>query len=186
MDLDVRAGSRSAITLTVLAVLFVAALAFGWSRVTAPFPERTAAAPCTDTLVRAGDELVPAQVMVTVLNSGGRNGLAGAAMTRLATAGFVEGRLGNAPTITGRISAQIWASDPGDPAAILLASYLGKDVDVVDQPSGYPGITIVLGRDFKGIRKGRASVTAQKDAYVCMPPGSTVPDAAGTGPTSSS
>lgn len=172
---DVKESSRSAITLVVLAVVFLAAIAWGWSRVTSPFPEKVEAAPCTDTLVAAGEEVAPPQVMVTVLNAGGANGLAGKTMDKLVGFGFGHGKTGNAPRDTGSVSAQVWSDDPGDPAAILLASYLGKGVEVVDQPSGYPGVTIVVGKRFKGVTKGRATVTAQKDAYVCTPPLSTDP-----------
>lgn len=175
---DVKESSRSAITLVVLAVVFLAAVAWGWSRVTTPFPEKVEAAPCTDTLVSSGDEVAPPQVMVTVLNAGGANGLAGTTMDKLVGFGFGEGRTGNAPKDTGPVAAQVWAEDPGDPAALLLASYLGKDVDIVDQPSGYPGVTIVVGKRFKGVKKGKAAVTAQKDSYVCTPPLSTDPDLA--------
>ncbi len=114
--------------------------------------------------------------MVTVLNAGGPNGLASKTMSRLVELGFAEGSLGNAPGTTGPVSAQVWAADPGDPAAILLASYLGKDVEIVDQPSEYPGVTIVVGKRFNGVKKGNATVTAQKDATVCTPPLSTNPD----------
>lgn len=176
MELDVRQGGRSAITLAVLAVVFLAGVGWAWSRVTEPFPERAAPAPCTDTRIAAGDELAPPQVMVTVLNAGGPNGLASKTMSRLVELGFAEGSLGNAPGTTGPVSAQVWAADPGDPAAILLASYLGKDVEIVDQPSEYPGVTIVVGKRFNGVKKGNATVTAQKDATVCTPPLSTNPD----------
>lgn len=176
MDLDLKAGNRSAMTLVILAVVFLGSVAWAWSSVTEPFPEKVDPAPCTDTLISAGDELAPPQVMVTVLNAGGANGLAGQTMGRLVEFGFAEGDTGNAPDDSGSIAAQVWASDPGDPAAILLASYLGKDVEIVDQPSGYPGVTIVVGERFKGVRKGRATVTAQVDSYVCTPPLSSSPD----------
>lgn len=175
---DVKQGSRSAITLVVLAVVFLAAVAWGWSRVTSPFPEKVEAAPCTDTLVASGEDVAPPQVMVTVLNAGGANGLAGTTMDKLVGFGFGQGKIGNAPKDTGLVSAQVWSDDPGDPAAILLASYLGKSVEIVDQPSGYPGVTIVVGKKFKGVKKGKATVTAQKDSYVCAPPLSTDPDLA--------
>ncbi len=178
MTLDVRGSSRSAITLAVLAVVFLAGLTWAWSRVTEPFPERAEAAPCTSTLIRAGEDVAPPQVLVTVLNAGGGNGLASTTMAKLAGFGFVAGKTGNAPNGTAPLAAQVWASDPEDPAAMLLASYLGKNVEIVDQPSGYPGITIVVGKKFKGVRKGHPTVTAQDDSYVCTPPLSTVPDAA--------
>ncbi|WP_036516769.1 LytR C-terminal domain-containing protein [Nocardioides sp. J54] len=171
-----RNGNRAALTLAVLAVVFLASVAWAWSRVTEPFPEKIQAAPCTDTLISAGEEVSPPQVMVTVLNAGGPNGLASRTMSRLERFGFAAGETGNAPSDTGPVAAQVWASDPGDPAALLLASYLGRNVDIVDRGSGYPGVTIVVGKKFKKVRKGRAAITAQKDSYVCTPPLSSEPD----------
>ncbi|MBU2694083.1 LytR C-terminal domain-containing protein [Nocardioides sp. WV_118_6] len=176
MALDVRENSRSAITLAVLAVLFLGGVIWAWSQIAEPFPEKVAAQPCTDTLIPAGDDVAPPQVMVTVLNAGGPNGLAGDTLSKLETFGFVKGKLGNAPDKTGAVGAQVWASDPGDPAALLLASYLGKNVDIVDQPSGYPGVTIVVGKRFQGVKKGQDKVTAQKDSHICTPPLSSQPD----------
>lgn len=178
MDLDVRESSRSALTLAVLAVVFVAGVSWAWSRVTEPFPEKVAAAPCTETLVPQGDEVAPPQVMVTVLNAGGADGLAGKTMDALVGHGFAEGDTGNAPAGTGPVAAQVWSSEAGDPAALLLASYLGKDVDVVDQASGYPGVTIVVGKRFKGVVEGDPTVIAGVDSYVCTPPLSSQPDPA--------
>lgn len=175
--LDVKAGSRSAVTLGALAVVFVASAAWGWSRVTEPFPEKVEPAPCTDTLIAEGDDLAPPQVMVTVLNGGGPNGLATKTLDQLIGFGFAQGDTGNAPDAGGPVAAQIWSDDPDDPATMLLASYLGEDVEVVDQPSGYPGVTIVVGKRFRGVVQGHPTVTAGKDAYVCTPPLSSQPDA---------
>lgn len=174
--LDLKEGNRSAMTLAVLAVVFLASVAWAWSRVTEPFPEKIDPPPCTDTRIAAGEEVAPPQVMVTVLNAGGGNGLAGQTMNRLVSFGFSAGDTGNAPADTGPVAAQVWASDPGDPAAILLASYLGKDVEIVDRPSGYPGVTIVVGKRFEKVRKGQPAVTAQKDSDVCTPPLSSTPE----------
>lgn len=168
-------SGRSAMTLAVLAVIFLGSVAWAWGRVTEPFPEKIEPAPCTDTLISKGEDLAPPQVMVSVLNAGGSNGLASKTMARLAGYGFGQGETGNAPAGTGPVAAQVWASDPGDPAAMLVASYLGKGVEVVDQPSGYPGVTIVVGKKFKGVRKGHPTVTAQDDGYVCTPPLSSKP-----------
>ncbi len=175
-SLDVKETSRSAVTMGVLAVVFVGSAAWGWSRVTEPFPAKEKAAPCTDTLVTAGEDLAPPQVMVTVLNSGGSNGLAGKTMDELGEFGFVAGRTGNAPPETGPAAAQVWSHDPDAPATMLLASYLGDDVDVVAQPSGYPGVTIVVGKRFSGVVKGHPTITARSDSYVCMPPLRSGPD----------
>ena len=176
MELEVKDTGRSALTLAALAVIFLGSITWAWGRVTEPFPEKIQPAPCTDTLIAAGEDLAPPQVMVSVLNAGGSTGLAGKALQRLGKYGFGEGRTGNAPRGTGAVSAQVWARDPDDPAAVLVASYLGGDVDVVDQPSGYPGITIVVGKGFKGVRKGKPTVTPDKDSYVCTPPLSSKPE----------
>ena len=176
MELDVKEGSRSAVTLAVLAVVFLASVLWAWSSVTEPLPERAKPAPCTDTRVKAGEEVAPPQVRVNVLNAGGPNGLASKTMAKLAEAGFVTGSTGNAPADTGKVAAQVWSNDPDNPATVLLASYLGAKVEVVDRPSGYAGVTIVVGKRFKGVKQGEASVRASKDATVCTPPLSTVPD----------
>ena len=176
MELELKETGRSAMTLAVLAVIFLASITWAWGRVTEPFPEKIQPAPCTDTLIAAGQDVAPPQVMVSVLNAGGPNGLAGQTMNRLVKHGFGRGTTGNAPRDTGQVSAQVWASDPDDPAAVLLASYLGRGVEVVDRPSAYPGITIVVGKGFKGVRKGHPTVTAESDAYVCTPPLSSNPE----------
>ncbi|WP_435771505.1 LytR C-terminal domain-containing protein [Nocardioides sp. SYSU DS0651] len=176
MDLDLNERGRSALTLAVLAVVFLGGVTWAWSKVTEPFPERVDPPPCTDTLIAEGEDVTPPQVMVSVLNAGGADGLANKTMARLVARGFGEGRTGNAPAGTGPLAAEVWASDPGDPAAILVASYLGKKVEIVDKPSGYPGITIAVGKGFGGVKKGRAAVTAQAEAYVCTPPLSTNPE----------
>ncbi len=176
MELDLRHNGRSAMTLAVLGVVFLAGITWAWGRVTEPFPEKEPAPPCTDTLIRAGEDVAPPQVLVTVLNAGGADGLANKTMDKLVAAGFGKGETGNDPSDSGPVAAQVWAKDPGDPAAILLASYLGKDVEIVDRPSGYPGVTIVVGKRFKGVRGGRETVTAQTDSSVCTPPLSSNPD----------
>lgn len=176
MELEVKETGRTAMTLAVLAVIFLGSITWAWGRVTEPFPEKIQAAPCTETVIAQGEDVAPPQLMVSVLNAGGPNGLAGKTMDRLAKHGFGRGRTGNAPKDTGRVAAQVWASDADNPGAVLLASYLGKDVDVVDRPSAYPGITIVVGQSFKGVRKGHPTVTAEKDATVCTPPLSSKPE----------
>jgi hypothetical protein len=176
VELEVNETGRSALTLAVLAVVFLGSVAWAWVRVTEPFPEKVDTPPCTDTVIAEGEDVAPPQVMVSVLNAGGPNGLASQTMDRLIGQGFGEGQTGNAPRGTGPVAAQVWASDPGDPAAILVASYLGRDTEIVDRPSDYPGLTVVVGKRFDGVKKGRPTVTAQKDSHVCTPPLSTNPE----------
>jgi LytR cell envelope-related transcriptional attenuator len=167
--MDMTRSARSAATLLVLAVIFVAGLAWAWSRVTAPFPEKSSDHSCDNTLFTAGNKIVPADVLVSVLNAGDKSGLASDTMARLVRMGFGHGEIGDAPHIHGA-AAQVWSSEPDGPAARLVASYLGKSVRMVDQTSAQPGVTVVVGDDFAGVVKGAADEAVEDDTYVCSPP----------------
>jgi hypothetical protein len=165
-----KAHTRSALTLVVLAVVFVIGVAWAWNAVTQPFPEPEDAPPCDKTRVAAGDKVVPEDVLVSVLNASKRNGLAGETMDDLLGKGFGEGTRDNVAAHTGRGGAVVWTDDPENPAAELVRSYLGKKARIVEQTSSEPGIVVVVGDAFPGVVKGRKSVTAQEDTYVCVPP----------------
>ena len=79
--IDLSAGLRTALTLGVLAVLLLVMLTWGWSNATAPLPgsdEPEEAGACEPWTVVEGEQLDAAQVEVTILNAGTREGLAGA------------------------------------------------------------------------------------------------------------
>lgn len=166
--MDMQATARSAATLVVLALIFVAGVAWAWSQVTEPFPDPVDDPDCHDVLIGTGEEVTPGDVLVSVLNGSERDGLAGETMDRLKRFGFGEGELGNAPKI--KDSAQIWTDEPDGPVARLLASYLGDGVKTVDQASSAPGVTVVVGDEFPGVSKGARGETAGEDIYVCSPP----------------
>ena len=165
--MDMTRTARSAATLLVLAVIFVAGLAWAWGKVTEPFPDKASDPACNDTLFSAGDKIVPGDVLVSVLNAGDTSGLAGDTMNHLVRMGFGKGEVGDTSHI--RVPAQVWASDPSGPAARLVASYLGKRVPIVDQDSSQPGITVVVNDDFTGVVKGAADEAVDDDTYVCSP-----------------
>lgn len=160
---------RSALTLVLLFVVFVAGVGWAWSAVTEPFPEAEEAAACIDTELVAGDSVSPGQVLVSVLNASDRDGLAGDTLDALARQGFGIGDTGNAPALEGT-PAQIWVADPDSPAARLVASYLGRKVQIIDQEASTPGITVVVGDDFPGVSKGRRAIELEADTVVCTPP----------------
>lgn len=172
---DLTARGKAALTLGVLAVLFLGGITWAWSEVTEPFPEPLKVAKCTDQPVQVGERIRPQQVLVSVLNASGRSGLAGSTMDGLMGFGFGEGDKGNAPEASATAPAVVWAKRD-DPAAQLVASYLGNNVEIVEQSSFYPGITVVVGDDFPGVTKGRRGVTAAKEGWVCTP--TTDPDQA--------
>jgi hypothetical protein len=167
---DVKASTRSAVTLAVLALVFVIGVAWAWSSVTEPFPEAEEQAACLDTSVAAGDRVTPGLVVVNVLNASSTEGLAGETMDALVRKGFVEGATGNAAVATGERGAVIWTDDPDGPAAELLQSYFGSDAEIVDQATAEPGITVVVGEGFPGLKSGRKGVKAEDDSFVCSPP----------------
>lgn len=162
-------GAKTAITLVVLAGLLVAGLAWGWSAATTPLPESAELDPCTQVGVAAGEKVYPDQVLVSVLNGGTRDGLASRTMQLLGDAGFATGEMGNASR-SGVDTAAIWTDDPQGPAALLVASWLGKDTEIRSEETTAPGIVVVVGDDFKDLAKGRKQIKVTADATICSPP----------------
>ncbi len=167
---DSQARIRSVVTLTVLAVVFVIGVAWAWSTVTDPFPEKVEQPACTDSPFAAGDRITPGNVLVNVFNAGGTDGLAGETMDALVRKGFAEGTLSNTAADTGDRGAVIWTNDPDGAAARLLRTYIGKNTEIVDQATAEPGITLVVGEGFPGIKDGRIGVKTDEDTTVCSPP----------------
>ncbi|WP_141014629.1 LytR C-terminal domain-containing protein [Nocardioides sambongensis] len=168
--MSLSATGRSAVTLVVLAVLFLGGITWAWSRVTEPFPEAQETPLCTDTTVSAGSSVRPGQVLVSVLNASGRNGLAGETMDALVERGFGKGESGNVSVAGAKtLSAQIWTSDRSNPSVALVRSYLGKGVEIVDQEAGTAGVTVVVGERFDHVTKGRKRVKATEETTVCAP-----------------
>jgi len=166
---DAKASTRSAVTLAVLALVFVIGVAWAWSSVTEPFPEAAEQPACVDTSVAAGDRVTPGLVVVNVLNASSTEGLASETMEALVRRGFTEGATGNAAAATGEMGAVIWTDDPDGAAAKLLQSYF-VSAEIVDQATAEPGITVVVGEGFPGIKAGRKGVVAEDDGTVCSPP----------------
>lgn len=162
------ARSRSAITLVVLALVLALGVSWGWSRVTDSYPTPLESLPCTDQPVRAGDPVRRDQVMVSVLNASERRGLARKTMNRLMNRNFAEGEIANARASSATAPVVIWGN-PEDAAARLVATQFSGRARVVEQPSSYPGITIVLGKSFRGLKKGKKRIIAKADTTVCMP-----------------
>lgn len=162
------AAARSAATLAVLGAILVVWLLWGFTQATKPFPSRTQSQTCTDVTVPAGERVRPADVTVSVLNAGSREGLAGRTMQLFVDAGFGQGDSGNAPEGTEVSTAQIWTDDPADPAVRLVASRVAG-AEIVEQPSTAAGITIVVGDQLEELQAGRRGVKAREDTTVCGP-----------------
>jgi len=162
---------RTLITLVVLAVLLVGGVAWGWAQVTEPFPGKVDPAICVDTSYAAGDELFVQDVTVSVLNASSREGLAGRTLAELEDAGFAAGQTANAPQGTAiSTPAEIWVSDPDNPAAKLLRRWIGKVPVRSDVTSPAAGVTVVVGDSFGELGAGPPSLVLDADAVVCSPP----------------
>lgn len=155
-------------TLAVLVGIVLVWLVYGWSATTQPFPGRAAAPTCVDVLIPAGTRVDPADVTVSVLNGGTREGLAGRTMQQFLDQGFAEGDNANAPEGTAVVNAQIWSDQPDHPAVKLLASRI-PGVEVVPSPSPAAGITVVVGDEFDELVDGKRRVKARTDVTVCGP-----------------
>ena len=165
-----QARLRSAATMAGLAVLLLIGVAWAWSAVTEPFPEGEDVATCTPTTVEEGEKVFPAQVTVSVLNAGNREGLANRTMTELIDAGLGEGDLANAPEDAKVSGVEVWTSDPKNPAVRLVVSFLGKGAKVVERDPQLPGVNVVVGEDFPGVTGGRKAVPVKEDSTICSPP----------------
>lgn len=167
------ATARSAATLAVLGSIMVVWLLWGYTQTTKPFPSRAAAPVCTTVPVAARERVRPADVSVTVLNAGTRQGLAGRTMQLFIDAGFGEGDGGNAPEGTQVDDAQIWTDDPTNPAVRLIASRIAG-AEIVERQTTSAAVTVVVGDGFEALRPGRKAARATEDTTVCGP----APDAA--------
>lgn len=165
-----QAKIRSAVTMIGLAVVLLIGVAWAWSAVTEPFPERDDAVTCTSTKVGEGEKVYPDQVTVSVLNAGSREGLANRTMSDLVEAGLAKGELGNAPDDAEVSGVEIWSEDLKNPAVKLVVSFLGEDAKLVRRDPPLPGVNVVVGGEFPGVTEGRASVAAKEEVTICSPP----------------
>jgi hypothetical protein len=162
------AAGRSALTLAILVGIVLVWLVWGLSAATKPFPGKASAPTCVDVTVPGGTRVSPADVTVSVLNGGTREGLAGRTMQLFADQGFAEGDSANVPEGTQVPFAQIWADDPTNPAVKLVASRIAG-VKVVDVPSTAAGVTVVVGDDFTALVAGKKFARSTEDSVVCGP-----------------
>jgi hypothetical protein len=161
---------RTAITLSVLGLLLVVALVWGWSAATEPLPGAADAPICVREPIPAGTRVFPEEVTVSVYNAGTRDGLAGRTMQLFTDAGFAEGNSGNVKTGRSIGVAEIWTDDPTSPAVLLVASRLGPDVEIERRNPPGAGVVVVVGDEFSALVKGRRAVATDEDSEICSPP----------------
>lgn len=169
---------KTILTLAVLGLVLLVAVLLGWSMLTQPLPDSgsdssatpTDAAPCTEETVEPGERIRPRMVTVSVYNAGTTSGLADSTLALLTEKGFGEGETGNAEPGSGVRNVQVWTDAAPDPAARLVASWLGPRVKVVEHETQGVGVMVVVGDEFRGrLAKGPRSVKARKGGTVCVP-----------------
>jgi hypothetical protein len=163
-------AAKSAMVLGGLSVLLVVVGLWGWRSATAPLPAKSDPPKCVETSVAQGDKVFPQQVTVSVYNASDRNGLAGRTMDLLADDGFNRGSTGNAPGTINVDDVAIWTTTPTSPDVRLVATKLGKGVQMVRKEGQGIGVTVIVGDDFGDVVKGKKSVVAAEDSEICSPP----------------
>jgi hypothetical protein len=173
VSFDLLRKFRSLATLSVLGVLMLVGVTWGWSAATSPLPDYEDPPICDNTTLAVGDNVYPDQVTVSVINAGGRDGLASQTMEQLVAKGFFQGSTTNGSAEAKVNGAEIWTDDPDSAAVRLVATYLaknGKGVTVKEQEPDELGINVVVGDGFEAVVTGRKSIAAKSDATICSPP----------------
>jgi len=169
--------TKGAVTLTVLAVLFVVFVVAGFSLVTSPIPKldlnNAESGPmCKDVTLEPGSTLSREQVTVDVYNDGSISGLASTTQRRLARLGYQRGAIGNADDLdVNARNVTIVAEDPDGPMAKLMRhQFRGKVRMVEGDVSDGSAIAVVVGDKYIGIDRGsRSKVKIDKKLDICVP-----------------
>lgn len=163
--------TKAGVTMTLLVVLFFGGTWWGFNLLTATSETVTAPAPtCQNTTIAAGDKVTPNLVRVNVYNAGVQSGLANRVHLGLQRTGFLAGDIGNSPEKVDVKTVTI-LTDNKEAADVKLVAQQFKNKVVYKTPTTNlsRGVTIVIGNDFKGLKKKPPrSVTTKEDLTVCL------------------
>ena len=126
---------------------------------------------CNVVRVERGETLTSNLVTVNVYNTSDRAGLANRVKINLERRGFLGGATGNSPGKAKATNVTILAADPADPKVKLVSTQFQGKVDVVNPDfETEPGVTVLLGQEFRGLKKDAPnSVEASRNVSVCVP-----------------
>lgn len=158
----------TAVTMLLLIGILVLGLVVGYQSLFKPLDSDEPTSTCTTQ--ETGQRIRAKEVQVSVYNSGTRSGLASQTLRSLHRRGFREGEVGNAPDGAKVDDVQVWTTQKSDRAAKLVALQFGKDAKVVvKEESIGPGIDVLVGNDYNGLKKARKAIKVKKDAVdVCV------------------
>jgi len=165
---------RSTVTMSALVVVFLAGTFIGFKLLTAPAPPLSAAGngpTCEPRTIESGAKIGAGQITVNVYNASSRSGLATRTLNDLEDHGFRPGEVGNAPdSVTDVGNVAIVTNDKSSaPVRLVRKQFKGK-VDI-RKPSekNDDGVRIVVGKQFKGVKKkAPTKVVAKKATEVCV------------------
>lgn len=125
---------------------------------------------CETKTVAKGEVLSSNLVMVHVYNASRRAGIANRVKINLERRGFLGGVAKNNP---GRLRARtvtILTRDPKDPRVKLVArQFKGKVTTVTPDFELEDGVSVLIGPDYKGLRKAGTKLRATEAVTVCVP-----------------
>lgn len=176
-------GRRLTTGITLLILCGILALGgyYGWKSMFAELPDtetavETPAPTCATQKVAKGQRLRSRQVRVSVFNATTRSGLADSTLAALEKRGFLAGSVGNAPSDTTVRRVQVWSLEEDDAEARLVALQFGKKTRIVfsDVDLG-PGVDVVVGNDFRKLKKAKRFIRIRQPQAVCVPAESAPP-----------
>lgn len=127
-------------------------------------------ATCEVRTVKQGEVLSSNLVMVHVYNSSRRAGIANRTKINLERRGFLGGQASNNPGNLDSKNVTVLTQDPKDPRARLVgAQFKGKVAYVAPDFEPEDGVSILIGSDYKGLKKARTKIKASQDVSVCVP-----------------
>lgn len=169
---------RTPVTLVVLLGVLLGAAYYGWHTVVNP-GDKNAASPsgskktptCTSKIIKKGTRVPSSEVTVNVYNAGSRSGLAGETLDLLVTHGFKRGVADNAPadiTTWGNVTVVLPGGEGAPQTRLVRNQFLGI-VKYVDGPALAPGVDIVVGDNFRGVKPGaQAFVRVNRPVRTCV------------------
>ncbi|KHL15062.1 UNVERIFIED_CONTAM: hypothetical protein LK11_22735 [Mumia flava] len=136
-------------------------------------PEAGADLTCRNRTLESGEQLTAREVRVNVLNASGASGIANRTMINLEARGFQPGEIGNATEDTKVKNVQIVARRPNRvDARLVAAQFKGKKTYQEGTPEGEATVLVIVGDDYKGLRKKAKAPQAMKAknrVTICVP-----------------
>lgn len=169
----------TAVTLLVLCGILVVGAVVGFRTMFSPIPgggpfaHASPSPTCTVKSVNKGQRIRSRQVMVSVFNAGTQAGLADKTLHALERRGFRTGQTGNAPRKVKVRFVQVWTTKKKDATAMLVARQFGHHALIkVSKTDLGEGVDVVVGNDFRGLKKAPRALTVHTRQQVCVPIGS--------------